>query len=193
MRSNHLAMGMLVSYSKTRTFATKMKKLFVLLAFVAVVASSCSKDGDGTPVLINPNAKLSCSLDGSPWTAITRVTTNTQGTFVVNTRVTTNTQGTFVVNGSALQSDALNITIIGETTGTYTLGTGQYNFSASYSPVASNTDSLYTAINGTVELTDVDTQNRKISGTFSFNAVNVKDLSKTISVTNGVFTSLSYN
>lgn len=179
MRSNHLAMGMLVSYSKTRTFATKMKKLFVLLAFVAVIASSCSKDGDGTPVLINPNAKLSCSLDGSPWTAITRVTTNTQGTFVVN--------------GSALQSDALNITIIGETTGTYTLGTGQYNFSASYSPVASNTDSLYTAINGTVELTDVDTQNRKISGTFSFNAVNVKDISKTISVTNGVFTSLSYN
>jgi len=149
------------------------------MALVGLVMTSCSEDGDGTPVIINPNAKMMCKIDGVQWTALTRVTTNTAGGFSIN--------------GSALQSDALDITIVGETTGTYTLGTMQFNFSASYSPVASNTDSLYTAINGTVVLSEVDQTNRRISGTFNFNAINVKNAALNKSITEGLFTSLSYN
>lgn len=156
-----------------------MKKICFVLALVGMMAASCTKDGDGTPTIINPNAKMTCKIDGAQWTALTRVTTNTAGGFSIN--------------GSALQSDALDITIVGETTGTYTLGTMQFNFTASYSPVASNTDSLYTAINGTVVLSEVDQTNRRISGTFFFNAINVSNNALNKSITDGVFTSLSYN
>ncbi len=156
-----------------------MKKVLFLMAAVMILAASC-KDDDGNPnPIINPTAKLSCKIDGNSWSAVTRVSTNTQGTFVIN--------------GSTLTSDALNITIVGETPATYSLGTMQYGFSATYSPVASNTDSVYQAINGTVVLSEVNTTDKKISGTFNFNAVNVKNLSLTKSVTEGVFTALYYN
>ncbi len=156
-----------------------MKMIYFVLALIGMMAASCTKDGDGTPTIINPNAKMTCKIDGVQWTALTRVTTNTAGGFSIN--------------GSALQSDALDITIVGETTGTYTLGTMQFNFTASYSPVASNTDSLYTAINGTVVLSEVDQTNRRVSGTYVFNAINVKNNALNKSITDGVFTSLSYN
>jgi hypothetical protein len=149
------------------------------MIFAVIVFSSCQKDGDGTPVVINPNAAMSCKIDGANWTAFTRITTNTAGTFVIN--------------GSALSSDALNITIIGESVGSYTLGTMQYNFSASYSPVATNPDSVYTAVNGTVTLTEVNTSTKKISGSFQFNAINVLNNNLNRAITEGVFTSLSYN
>lgn len=156
-----------------------MKKLFLFLFAAALFTTACNDD-DGSPSpIINPSAKLSCNIDGSSWSAVTRVTTNTQGTFVIS--------------GSTLSSDALNITIIGESTGTYTLGTAQYGFSATYSPVASNTDSVYQALNGTVVLSEVNTTDKKISGTFNFNARNVTNLSNEITVTDGVFTALYYN
>ena len=69
----------------------------------------------------------------------------------------------------------------------------QYNFTASYSPTVANTDSLYTAINGSVILSNVETSNRRISGSFEFNAVNVKNNSQKKYITDGVFTSLQYN
>ncbi|MPM08079.1 hypothetical protein SDC9_54391 [bioreactor metagenome] len=156
-----------------------MKKFFAVFVLIGLLVASCADDGDGTPTIINPNAKLTCKIDGATWTALTRVTTNTAGGFSIN--------------GSALQGDALDISIVGETTGTYTLGTLQYNFTASYSPVASNSDSLYTAINGTVVLTTVDQTARRISGNFNFNAINVKNNTLSIAVTDGVFESLSYN
>ncbi|PKP04135.1 MAG: hypothetical protein CVU11_05885 [Bacteroidetes bacterium HGW-Bacteroidetes-6] len=157
-----------------------MKNLsLIIMIFAVIVFSSCQKDGDGTPVVINPNAAMSCKIDGANWTAFTRITTNTAGTFVIN--------------GSALSSDALNITIIGESVGSYTLGTMQYNFSASYSPVATNPDSVYTAVNGTVTLTEVNTSTKKISGSFQFNAINVLNNNLNRAITEGVFTSLSYN
>lgn len=157
-----------------------MKNLILFSIIIASIAlSSCQKDGDGSPVVINPNAAMSCKIDGQSWTAFTRVTTNTAGTFVIN--------------GSALSSDALNITIAGETVGTYTLGTMQFGFTASYSPVATNPDSAYTALNGTVAITELNTATKKISGTFQFNAINVLNNNLNRAVTEGVFTSLSYN
>lgn len=155
-----------------------MKKLLFALVSVAFMATACDNDENPSPI-INPTAKLTCKIDGVSWTAITRVSTLTQGSFVIN--------------GSALTSDALNVTIVGETTGTYTLGTMQYGMSATYSPIASNTDSVYQAINGSAVLSEVNTTDKKITGTFSFNAVNVKNLSLTKSITEGVFTVLRYN
>lgn len=149
------------------------------MALATIGLQACSPDGDGTPVVINPNAVLSCKVNGVTWSALTRVSTK-QGT-------------SFLINGSSLNADALNLTFFSDQVGSYTLGTMQYQFSASFSPVANNTDSVYTAINGTASLTEIDATARKLSGTFEFNAINVKNNTLTKSITEGVFSYLSYN
>lgn len=156
-----------------------MKKSFLLIALIALIFASCQDEGDGTPVVINPNASITCKIDGSTWTALTRVTTNTAGNFIIN--------------GTTFNGDALNISTLGDTPGTYPLGTLSYNSTGSYSPKASNPDSLYTAINGTVEITEVDTQNKRVSGTFSFNCTNALNQTLSIAITEGVFSYLSYH
>lgn len=154
-----------------------MKKIILFIA-IAIGIMACGKDGSN-PVLINPTAKLSCKINGSTWTALTRVTTHQAGTFAIT--------------GSSLQSDAINITILNDSPGTYALGTLNYNFSATFSPVANNTDSVYQAMNGSLTLSTVDNTNNRISGTFQFNAINVKNNTLDISVTDGVFESLAFN
>jgi len=155
-----------------------MKKIFFVFVIVGVVVAACKVTGGG-PTVVNSQAVFSCKINGTPWTSVTRVTTNKAGGFSIN--------------GSALQRDALDITIAGETPRSYTLGTLQYNFTASYSPLVASPDSLYTAINGTVVLSEVDAINKRISGTFKFNVMNVKNNALKKSITDGVFTSLSYN
>lgn len=155
-----------------------MKNTFLLIALIALFFVACQKDGDGTPVQINPNASMSCKIDGVSWTALTRVSTLTAGNFIIN--------------GSTLFGDALNISTLGDTTGTYTLGTLSYHSSATYSPNATNPDSLYQAINGTVTITEIDATNKRVSGTFSFNCTNALNSSLTKAITEGQFTDLKY-
>lgn len=155
-----------------------MKKSLVFIAIIALFFAGCQDDGDSTPVSINPNASMTCKIDGVQWTALTRVTTHTSGNFLIN--------------GTTFNGDALNISTLGDTTGTYTLGTLSYHSSATYSPKASDPDSLYQALNGTVVITEIDATNQKISGTFQFNCVNALNQSLNIAITEGQFTSLKY-
>lgn len=152
-----------------------MKRIIVALIFVSIIVSACNFLNNASS---NSTGVLRCNIDGKPWSSVTRVSVKKSGGFSIN--------------GSAMQQDALDITITGNTKGTYTLGTLQYGFVASYTPLVTSGDSLYTAINGTVVLSDVDLTNSKISGTFQFNLVNVKNNSRSKAVTDGVFTSLSY-
>ncbi|PLW95275.1 MAG: hypothetical protein C0592_00465 [Marinilabiliales bacterium] len=156
-----------------------MKKSLLLIAIIALLFTACKKDGDSSPVVINPNASITCKVDGVLWTALTRVTSNTAGNFIIN--------------GTTFSGDALNISTLGDTTGTYTLGTLSYHSTASYSPKASNPDSLYTAINGTVIITEVDDVNKRVSGTFQFNCVNVLNQNLNIAITEGEFLYLNYH
>jgi hypothetical protein len=78
--------------------------------------------------------------------------------------------------------------------GTYTLNGGSTN--ATYIIVDSNnvyrTDATHT---GTVNITQYDSTNRKISGKFSFNALitsTTGTITPTISITNGSFTNVSF-
>lgn len=156
-----------------------MKRTLLIIAIASLMLQSCDKTGDGTPVVINPNASIKCKIDGSNWAALTRLTTK-QG-------------ASFIIAGSSLTSDALNLTFFSDQVGAYTLGTMQYQFSATFSPVANNTDSVYQAINGSASLTEVDLTGRKISGTFAFNAINVKNNTLTKAITEGTFSYLAYN
>ena len=146
---------------------------------ITIIFVSCKTDGDGTPVIINPNASLTCKIDGVTWSAMTRVTSHTAGNFIIN--------------GTTFSGDALNISTLGDSTGTYTLGTLSYHSSATYSPKATEPDSLYQALSGTIIITEIDLLNNKISGTFEFNTVNVLNGSLTKAITEGAFTVLKYN
>lgn len=156
-----------------------MKKFLLLFSLIAIIFASCQNDGDGTPVIINPNASLKCKIDGVTWTAMTRITTHTAGNFIIN--------------GTTFSGDALNISTLGDSTGTYTLGTLSYHSTATYSPKATEPDSLYQALSGTIIITEIDLQNNKISGTFEFNTVNVLNASLSKAITEGVFTVLKFN
>lgn len=156
-----------------------MKKtiLFALLSLI-LFSMSCKKDSDVTDI-INLQASMSCKINGSPWSATTRYTIK-QG-------------NTFLINGSAnLGSELMNITFLGTTPGTYIIDplNTLVEASASFTNSALVTDSLYTATSGTFILSSVDTTNKKISGSFSFQSTNTLLKIKTIS--EGVFTNLSY-
>ena len=155
-----------------------MKKS-TLIIFITLITFSfaCKKDSKIADI-VNPTASMKCKINGSSWSALTRVTTK-QG-------------NTFLINGT-VGSDALNITILGITTGTYNLTTYmpvQTQFSGNYTNSTSATDSLYTAYEGTCTLSSVDTSAKKISGTFSFKAKNL--LLNTKNITEGTFTNLIY-
>jgi len=158
-----------------------MKHILTLSVVVCMLfaITSCKKDAKLNDI-INPTASMKCKIDGTAWSAQTRVTTIQSNKVIIN--------GT-----GSLGSDVLNITTFGTTTGTYNLSTTvpiQTQFSATFTNNTNSTDSLYTAYSGSVTLTKVDTVNKRISGTFYFHAKNMQLLNKT--VTEGSFTDLAY-
>lgn len=159
-----------------------MKKitLFILISGL-VFTYSCKKDTKIEDVanLVNLNASYKCKINGASWNAVTRVTTKQGNTFLIN--------GT-----GSIGNDVLNVTVLGITTGTYNLTTTmpvQTQMSATFAN-GTHADSLYTAYEGTVTLSSVDTTNKKISGSFSFKAKNLLMMEKVF--TEGTFTNLIY-
>ena len=153
-----------------------MRNSIIAILLVGVVFSiSCKKDSKITD-LVNFSASMKCKVDGTQWSSLTRVTTLGNPTTVNGT------------NGNSV----LNVTILGNTTGTYTLNTnaGTFQFSATYTNDSGTTDSLYTAYNGTATISSIDATNKRISGTFSFQAKNTAMNQKT--VTEGTFKDLEY-
>ncbi len=152
----------------------KNSKILILITIIAF-SFACKKDSKIANI-INPTASMKCKVNGADWSAQTRVTTMQSNKFIING--TTGTSG----------SNVLNITIFGTTTGTYINVPTQ--FLATYTNDTNASDSLFTATEGTVTLSKVDTVNKRISGTFSFNAKNAQLLNKQI--TAGTFTDLAY-
>lgn len=158
-----------------------MKKItFFAIISILAFTFACKKDSKITDI-INLEASMKCKVNGASWSALSRVTTK-QG-------------NTFLINGT-VGSDVLNITILGISTGTYTLSTTvpvSAQFSATYTNSTSTSDSLYTAYEGTVTLSSVDTTSKKISGTFSFKAKNPTNLLlPNKNITEGTFSHLIY-
>lgn len=154
-----------------------MKKLFIyLIVTLTVIAGSCKKDSDnGTPAA---TTKMSCKIDGTTWSSITRYTQ-----FYDNK---------FIITGTSSDGKVIIITIFGSTQGTYNLQIGELESGATYSPSVLSSV-IYASVSGSVVLTKVDTVNKKISGTFQFTATKTNELTSQISITNGEFTDLSYN
>ena len=149
-----------------------MKKAIFL--FVAVlIFISCSKDEDGNTV----QPSMSALIDDEQWNAITRVTILEDGKFIIT--------------GTSLSGKTLTITIFGTTEGKYELNLTSATTGAVYKESVSLTaEDAYISATGEVDLTEVNTSKKKISGTFSF--IVIRNLTNTINITDGEFTSLSY-
>jgi len=149
-----------------------MKKIFFLLLLVLAIFS-CSKDDNGNIF----KASMSALIDDDEWKAVTRITILEEGKFIIT--------------GTSLDGKILSITIFGTTEGIYELSLSSAMAGAVYKESASmSTDDAYISATGEVNLTDVNSSKKRISGTFSFIAI--RNLTNTIYITDEEFTDLTY-
>jgi Family of unknown function (DUF6252) len=158
-----------------------MKKtlIFIVLA-VTVVFSACNKDGDGSlPSLINPYASMSASISGYSWSATTRVSVHFNNKFIVT--------------GTSIDGKVVEVSIFGDSPGTYELNPLQSltQMQGLWKPDGTTSGQNYVSVRGTATLTEVDTTNKMISGTFEF--VAARTINDTVYVQNGAFSKLNYS
>lgn len=148
-----------------------MKKI-ILLAIVITGLLSCSKD-DG-----QINTKMSALIDNVTWNSITRITVLRDGKFNIV--------------GTSIDGKIIDISVFGNTPGTYSISASEVKFAGLYKESASaSTDDIFVATSGEVVLTEVNTSAKEISGTF--NMVLRRSLTgATVSISNGTFTKLKY-
>ncbi len=155
-----------------------MKRFFnvFLIAIIAssMIFSSCKKDDDddddGTPT---PSASMTCKINGTPWSAIIKLTNKIDNTFSIK--------------GTSILGEIVLVTINHLEEGTYNYDvTNLTDANVAYTSVNLT---AYAPISGTITITKVDEVNKKISGTFNGNNVNLSD---TKNITEGKFENLSY-
>lgn len=146
-----------------------MKKLgFLLLAVVLLV--SCSEDVQE----LLPS--MTATIDGKEW--------------VSTVRATVQNDDKFVITGTALSQETLVITINGTSTGLYEFEPPlKLQCLAAYKETASADIQGSLAIEGYVNLTEVNTSARNISGTFEFKILKE---GATLNVSNGKFSRIKY-
>ena len=157
----------------------KFKIGIISICFGALMIVGCSKK-DANNISNILTEKMSATIDGKAWDASVKKTVkNTQGFIITGTQV-----------NSSLVSSIVAIQIFGTTTGTYNVVAVTNNCAATYTPDLTQPSNSFASSTGTVHLSEVNTSNKTISGTFSFECI---DLSlKSVSITNGTFTALSY-
>lgn len=149
-----------------------MKKI-LLLSFILIGILSCSKD-DG----LGLKSSMSATIDNDEWKAITSIA-------VLN-------DGKFIITGTDLTGKSLSITIMGTSEGEYVLPATSLQIAAVYKEsLTTSTEDAFIASSGTVELTEVNTTAKEISGTFSL--VVRRDLTEsTITIEEGTFSNVKY-
>ncbi len=157
---------------------------FTVLSVIAII-SSCKKDDNTIQDTLLSTASMTAKVNDTVWSAATRITKH----FASSNK--------FVISGTSTDGQVIVITVMGDATGTYTSSTAIDSLSAQVGAVwqpdaSSPTTNNYVSQSGTVTLSTVDTQNKKVSGTFSFDLVNT-NLSTQKSITEGKFTDLSYS
>ena len=158
----------------------KYFKYLVLLFIIPVFIQSCEKD-EVIESIIGP-ASMSATVNDTVWSAITRITKHYSN------------PASFVITGTSLKGELIVITVKGDALGTYTSSTSIDSLSAQvgciWQPDATSpTENNFISKSGRVDIIDVNTSELVISGTFSFELMN---LNGTKSITNGSFSDLKY-
>ncbi len=161
-----------------------MKKYIILTAIIIGILfiSSCKKDNT------EPTATMSAKVDGVAWTTITRVTKHYANT------------NSFVITGTSVTGEVLIITVKSDQEGTYTSSTSIDSVSAQVGCVwqpdaTSPTTDNYLSKKGTVNITEINAEDLRISGTFNFDLIKTDSLGvETVkTITEGEFSNLSYS
>ena len=141
-------------------------------------------------------ASMTCKIDGTQFTTLVRKTTkggisdwNKEGFVIVGTDGISLSDGkylTILIAGQSEKEYGLNINIFDAKAGC----TVVYNAGGQDGDDATK----YTGTGGKVNVTEIidDGDEKLISGTFSFELVNVEDATKTMSITEGTFEYLKY-
>ena len=161
-----------------------MKNRILLLSTLIIFSTfiGCKKDES------LPAASMSAKVDGNTWSTVARVA-----------RHTTTGEGQFVITGTSLTGSAIVLTTIGDDVGEYlltlTMTEDEKQIIAVYQPdVTSPTENNYVAKSGSIKITDINTEDKLISGTFSFNAYkNILNVTPDTVITEGVFSNLQYS
>ena len=92
-----------------------------------------------------------------------------------------------------LDGKIVEVSIFGDSPGTYELNPLQSltQMQGLWKPDGTSTGQNYVSVRGTASLTEVDTTNKMISGTFEF--VAARTINDTVYVQNGAFNKLSYS
>lgn len=161
---------------------------FVLLTCLSL-ALGCDKADDLAKVLDLPTEKMKVTIDGSgsKWESTTLVTgvAGLSYASIVNGKITI-----IGAKSDGIKIETLTIVVSDEGAKTYTFGdyltSGNVNV-ASYG--TNNPYSLYgSKVNGgTVTISRLDKTEKRITGTFSFNAFNTNNLTETKTFTQGEF------
>jgi hypothetical protein len=150
-----------------------MKKLIVLS--LTVLLFSCSQLDE----VKNSLPSMQANIDNIEWNSATRVTT------LMNEN--------FTITGTALNGQIIIINVFGDQEGVYNLNTESVKCAAVFKESATtSTDDAYAAVSGKVEITEVNTSKKKISGSFEFNLRKGTDLQSAKTITNGTFSNLKY-
>lgn len=156
-----------------------MKSFFKMLALIGCVLafaiSSCNNDDDGS----QPDGSMTAKVDGDAWSA-SQVTSLIQNGY-------TN------ITGIAADGTTITMTLTGQTEGTYELlqtstNVGVYNTGPTTPSFASNQGNDVTA---SVTVTDINTSDSTISGTFKFIAYRLIDNTQLV-ITEGKFTNVPF-
>ena len=145
-----------------------MKYFSFVITILLITLAGCEDNG-------TLSYRMSATIDGNSWRTLSPLTVLEEGYFVIT--------------GTSTSGEVINITIKGMSTGTYK--SSETNCVGLYYYANQDSNSGYISTSGTVELTDVNTGAKKISGAFSF--LLKKDLSEeTVEISNGVFDNVSY-
>ena len=149
-----------------------MKKIIIsLVTFLIII--SCTKDESGNIVL----PAMSALINGVEWTTLTRVTVLEESKFIIT--------------GTSTTGKSLVITIFGTSEGLYNVTLIPPGAAAVYKEsVSPTTEDAFFSATGEVNLTNVDTSKKRISGTFSF--IVVRNFTNTVNITQGKFSNLLY-
>jgi len=160
-----------------------MKKHFLILTALAIVISifSCKKEDAEEISTYVSSASMSATVNDTAWSAFTRVTKHYPSTNL------------FVIVGTDTDGKVLSLTVKGDEKGIYTSSTSIDSLSAQVGAVWKPKSGQYVSNKGTVEITEINTAEKKISGTFNFDVINTSDLTDGFTVASGKFTNLGYS
>jgi hypothetical protein len=150
-----------------------MMNKIVFFTLFAVVLMGCNKES-----LQNLAPNMSATIDEDSWTSLTRASILTDDGISIT--------------ASSTSGETLILTILGDSAGIYDLNLTSAKCGAVYKETLSqSTSDAWVSSSGQINLTEVNTSDKKISGTFHFQMK--QDLSSTvIEISDGVFNNLKY-